>query len=168
MVFNDVFLKDIASLVAKLMAASAKTAPKARGINNVRTIILTDREELEKLAKKMEELASKYGGFYARDAKNIRESDAIVIIGCKMVKYRIVQPEVWKISVDDVLSLLNLGIAIGSAVKTASIHNVDNRVMMSAGVAAQELGLIDADIAMAIPLSIKGKNIFFDRRLVTT
>ncbi len=161
-------LKEIASLVAKLMASSAKTAPKARGLDNIKVVILTENEELEKLAKKMEESASKYGNFYARDARNIRESDAVVIIGCKIIKHRIVRPETWKENIDTVLSLLNLGIAIGSAVKTASIHNVDNRVMMSAGVAAQELGLIDADIAMAIPLSIKGKNIFFDRRLVTT
>ena len=168
MIMGHEVLKEIASLVAKLMASSAKTAPKARGLDNIKVVILTENEELEKLAKKMEELAPKYGNFYARDARNIRESDAVVIIGCKIIKHRIIRPETWKENIDTVLSLLNLGIAIGSAVKTASIHNVDNRVMMSAGVAAQELGLIDADIAMAIPLSIKGKNIFFDRRLVTT
>ena len=34
------------------------------------------------------------------------------------------------------LRLLDLGIALGSAVKTAQIHNVDNRIMYRAGVAA--------------------------------
>jgi uncharacterized ferredoxin-like protein len=62
-----------------------------------------------------------------------------------------------------VLSVLNLGIAVGSAAKTASLHNVDNRVMFSAGYAAQALKLIDADIVLAIPLSATSKNIYFDR-----
>jgi len=59
--------------------------------------------------------------------------------------------------------LVNLGIAIGSAVRTASILNIDNRVMFSIGVAARELGLLDADIVYGIPLSTKSKNIYFDR-----
>jgi len=53
--------------------------------------------------------------------------------------------------------------ALGSAVKTASILNIDNRIMFSIGVAAIKLGLIDSDIAFGIPLSISGKNIYFDR-----
>jgi len=57
-----------------------------------------------------------------------------------------------------------VGIAVGSAVKTASLLNVDNRVMFTAGVAAQELRLIDADVALGIPLSATAKNVYFDRR----
>jgi uncharacterized ferredoxin-like protein len=61
--------------------------------------------------------------------------------------------------------MADLGIAIGSAVKTASIHNVDNRVMYSAGVTALALGLLgDCTVAYGIPLSASGKNIFFDRK----
>ena len=60
--------------------------------------------------------------------------------------------------------LLDLGIALGSAVKTASILNVDNRIMFSAGVAAVKLRLIDADVAMGVPLSATGKNPYFDRK----
>jgi len=63
-----------------------------------------------------------------------------------------------------VLSVLNMGIAIGSAVKTASILNIDNRIMYTAGLAAQTLGMIEADIVIGIPLSAKGKNIYFDRK----
>ena len=62
------------------------------------------------------------------------------------------------------MSIINLGIAIGSAVHIASINNVDNRVMYSVGVAAKRLYMKDSDIVLGIPLSIKGKNIFFDRR----
>ena len=61
--------------------------------------------------------------------------------------------------------MADLGIAVGSAVKTAQIHNVDNRVMYSGGVAALNLGLFgkECTVAYAIPLSATGKNIFFDR-----
>jgi uncharacterized ferredoxin-like protein len=41
--------------------------------------------------------------------------------------------------------------------------NVDNRIVFSVGVAAQELGLIDADYVFGVPLSVKPKNIYFDR-----
>jgi len=61
------------------------------------------------------------------------------------------------------MSLINLGIALGSAVKIASMLNVDNRIMFSVGVAAQELGLIDADYVFGVPLSVKSKNIYFHR-----
>lgn len=150
--------------VAQLMVISAKTAPKARGVDNIVTLILDKKEELEALASKMEELAPRYGEFFRRDAGNVRNSDAVVLIGCKIVGFGLEKPEKWRVDRDLVNSLVNLGIALGSAVKTASIHNVDNRIMYSAGVAAQELGLLEADVVYAIPLSAKGKNIYFDRR----
>jgi uncharacterized ferredoxin-like protein len=56
-----------------------------------------------------------------------------------------------------------MGIALGSAVKTASLLNVDNRIMYRAGAVAREMGLIDADVVMGIPLSATGKSIYFDR-----
>jgi uncharacterized ferredoxin-like protein len=46
---------------------------------------------------------------------------------------------------------LNLGIALGSAAKTASLLNVDNRVMYRVGSAAMKLKLLpDAAIIMGI------------------
>ncbi|MGE5577770.1 MAG: DUF2148 domain-containing protein, partial [Syntrophothermus sp.] len=59
--------------------------------------------------------------------------------------------------------LIDLGIAAGSAVKTASLLNVDNRVMYRIGVLARKLGLIDADVVLGIPLSATGKSPYFDR-----
>ena len=63
-------------------------------------------------------------------------------------------------------SAIDMGIAIGSAVSTASQLKVDNRVMLSIGLAALNLGLLGKDVKMiyGIPLSISGKNPFFDRR----
>ena len=64
------------------------------------------------------------------------------------------------------IRITDLGIAVGSAVKTAQIHNVDNRVMYSAGAAALEQQLLDrkCTVAYGIPLRASGKNIFFDRQ----
>ncbi|MEN2975023.1 MAG: DUF2148 domain-containing protein [Candidatus Caldarchaeales archaeon] len=149
--------------VAKLMAVSAITAPKSRGVDNIVVKILDRGEELEILAKKLEELSEVYGDFFKRDAQNVRKSLAVVIIGCKIVNMNLKTPSQWRIDADTILSIVNLGIAIGSAVKTSSIHNIDNRIMFSAGVAAQELKMIDADYAFAIPLSVSSKNIYFDR-----
>jgi len=59
---------------------------------------------------------------------------------------------------------MDLGIAVGSAVKTASMLNVDNRVMYSVGVAALRLGMVKGNLALGIPLSATGKSIYFDRK----
>jgi len=149
--------------VAKLMVLSAITAPKGRGVDNVSARILDSMEELELLAKTMEELSSEYGDVFARDASNVRRSDAVVLIGCKIADFKLKQPRELEIDLNLAMSLVNLGIAVGSAVKTASIHNVDNRVMYTVGIAAKKLGLLDADVILGVPLSATSKNIYFDR-----
>ena len=45
-------LKQAILVTAELMVASAKTAPKARGVDNIVSAITTERSELEKLAGK--------------------------------------------------------------------------------------------------------------------
>ena len=149
--------------VAKLMVLGAVTAPKGRGVDNVLARILDSREELELLAKTMEELSSEYGDVFARDASNVRRSDAVVLIGCRIADFKLKQPRELEVDLNLAMSLVNLGIAVGSAVKTASIHNVDNRVMYTVGIAAKKLGLLDADVILGVPLSATSKNIYFDR-----
>jgi len=58
---------------------------------------------------------------------------------------------------------VDLGIALSSAAKVAGELNVDNRIMRSIGETAENMKLLQADYAVGIPISIKGKNIFFDR-----
>ncbi|WP_228009426.1 DUF2148 domain-containing protein [Fervidicoccus fontis] len=111
----------------------------------------------------MEELSSYFGSFFSRDTSNVRNSDAIVLIGCKIIDQGLKRSEKWKIDPNTACFLVNLGISLGSAVKMASLLNIDNRIMYSIGVAAIELGLIDADVAFGIPISAKAKNIYFDR-----
>src|SRR5207245_11209877 len=60
---------------------------------------------------------------------------------------------------------IDLGIAVGSAAKTAAIHSIDCRCQTRIAVAARKLGVIQADVAVALSLSLKHKNIAVDRRL---
>jgi uncharacterized ferredoxin-like protein len=63
-----------------------------------------------------------------------------------------------------VFKALDLGVAIGSAAKTASALNVDNRIMYRIGTAAKRLKLLpEASVITGIPISAKGKSIYFDR-----
>lgn len=164
---REEIIDEIVINVARLMALSAITAPKARGIDNIVVGILRDRADIERLAETMEKMAEELGEYFKRDADNIRRSRAVVLIGCKIKEIGVKAPQSHQYDINLVLNLVNLGIAIGSAAKTASIHNVDNRIMYTAGLAAQTLKLIDADVVIAIPLSATSKNIYFDRPPIT-
>ena len=61
---------------------------------------------------------------------------------------------------------IDLGIAVGSAAKTAAIHSIDCRCQTRVAVAARKTGVIDADIAVALSLSMTPKAVGFDRRIV--
>ena len=136
--------------VAKLMVVAARTAPKAQGEDKIKVVIVTGKEK-EDLANMMEQLEK------IRDSKNVRDSEAVVLLGVEFGN----PTEDW---INFKAKLIDLGIALGSAVKVASELNVDNRIMHSAGDAAMKMGLLRADEIIGIPLSIKGKNIFFDRK----
>lgn len=144
--------EDAALIVAKLMLTAARTAPKAGGRDSMTAAIITG-EEKEKLATAMEKLGRERNReIFIRDGNNVRNAHAVVLIGVKTGD----PPSSWK--------LIDLGIALGSAVKVASLLNIDNRIMGSVGTVAKELGLIEGDNIQGVPLSITGKNPFFDRR----
>ena len=58
---------------------------------------------------------------------------------------------------------IDLGIAVGSAAKTAAIHSIDCRCQTRIAVAARKLGIITADHAVALSLSMTHKSVGFDR-----
>jgi uncharacterized ferredoxin-like protein len=176
------FEKEAVSIAAKLMLAAARTAPKTKGIDSIVTRIVND-EEKERIALEMERIAGERRvGFFERDAKNLRKSSAVVLIGAKTSEpvglncgacgydnceeFKGVKREEGQDYVGPacIFKVMDLGIALGSAVKIASDLAVDNRMMYSVGSAARKLGLIDADIVIGIPLSVSGKNIYFDRK----
>ena len=63
------------------------------------------------------------------------------------------------------LRYIDLGIAIGSAAKTAAIHSIDCRCQTRIAVAARKVGVIRADIAVGLSLSLTYKAVGFDRRI---
>ncbi|HWR58291.1 MAG TPA: ferredoxin domain-containing protein, partial [Thermodesulfovibrionales bacterium] len=63
-----------------------------------------------------------------------------------------------------VMRMIDIGVALSSAAKTASLLNVDNRVQQRVGAAARALGLIKGEVVLGIPVSITGKSIYFDRQ----
>jgi uncharacterized ferredoxin-like protein len=168
--------------VARLMLISARTAPKSAGIDDVLTVIVYGKEK-DAVANKMDEIAEERKiQQFRRDAKNVRDSEVVVMIGvrgnkslglnCGACGYESCKEfdEAQKKFGEDFLGptclakALDLGIALGSAVKTASMLNVDNRVMYRVGTAALKLNLLpEATVVMGIPVSAKGKNIYFDR-----
>ncbi len=171
----------VAESIAELMAVSAVTAPKSRGQNYVVLEIITGKK-VKKLAKEMIEHGKSVNDpFFVRDGESVMKSDAVLLVGLKDAApvglncggcgfERCIRPEDVREMRDFrapvcMLRLLDLGIALGSAVKTASIHNVDTRIMYRAAVIARKLDYIDADVVMAIPISISGKNIYFDRQV---
>lgn len=60
---------------------------------------------------------------------------------------------------------IDLGIAVGSAAKTAALHSIDCRCQTRVATAARKLGLIEAEHAVALSLSMTHKAIGFDRRM---
>ncbi len=163
--------------VAELMAVAARTAPKSAGKDFVVTEII-EGDDVQALVEKMYEFGERTGKKdFDRDGANVRDSDVVLLIGLKNAKAvglncgacgfeRCLKPNTHEGEYKGpqcAFRLLDMGIALGSAVKTASLLNVDNRIMYRAGVVAREMGLIDADFVMGIPLSATGKSIYFDR-----
>jgi uncharacterized ferredoxin-like protein len=171
--------------VVSLMALSARTAPKAKGVDSIKIRIIP-RPELPSLTARMREIGSERNlPSFLRDAGNVSASGAALVIGvtgreplglncqgcgygsCEemaaAVRNRAPGPSPYQ-GPNCIFKVTDLGIAVGSAVRTAAGHTVDNRVMYSVGVVALSLGLLpNCSIAFGIPVSATGKNIFFDR-----
>ena len=169
------FKENVLQELAEEMCIAARTAPKAKGIDLI-SVGIANGETIQKLVDQMTKIHKEQGGSqsYLRDAESIKDISHVVLIGTRLEPLNIKacglcgykdcasKPK-------DSLCQFNagdLGIAVGSALSLATDHRVDNRIMLSVGRAAMELGLLgkDVKIAFGIPLSATGKNTFFDRK----
>jgi uncharacterized ferredoxin-like protein len=172
-------LKDTVLFIADLMEISARTAPKGTGQDFIEIRVLTEEErvavgnDLIILSKKSNRLN------FERDGRNVLDASGLVLIGllphkgaglnCGACGFKDCASFNKATHTGDfegpncAIRMLDMGIALGSAVKTASELNVDNRIMYRIGVSARRLGLMKSNIVHGIPLSATGKNIFFDR-----
>jgi uncharacterized ferredoxin-like protein len=159
------------------MLIAARTAPKARGIDNL-VMAVVDKVGIRKLSDKLKEMASgKEGlGSLQRDASNIQSAEQLVLIGtrlksiglrsCNMCGFANCEEKDKHPEIPCIFNPGDLGIAVGSAVSVAMESRVDNRVMHSVGQAAVEMQLLgdDVKIAFGIPLRVSEKTTFFDRK----
>jgi uncharacterized ferredoxin-like protein len=163
--------------VAELMCLAARTAPKARGLDNLFVKIVRG-EEKSRVTARLRELVEQgeCPSWFARDADNCDLAPLVVLIGTKVGPLDV--PHCGFCGFGDcagceeagglcAFNAGDLGIALGSAVAVAATQHADNRLMFTFGKAAIEVGGVvpdDIKIAIGIPLSATGKNPFFDRK----
>jgi uncharacterized ferredoxin-like protein len=161
--------------IAARMLTAARTAPKARGVDNL-IIAMASGETIIQISNKMKEISVRDNlAFFTRDADNIIHSSAIVLIAtkikanglnCGLCGYPNCAEKNNNPKAPCIFNTNDLGIAIGSVVSVAADNRADNRVMYSVGIAVKELNLMgdEAAVIFGIPLSASGKSPFFDRK----
>ena len=163
--------------LAYAIFAAARTAPKACGIDQTDTAVLTG-EDKDKLAEEMRRIGksqSDSGRIMIRDAGNVDASIAVVLVGAKYETRGLNErcqlcgfkncAACRSAGATCVFAPMDLGIALGSAVALAADNRIDNRIMFTIGKAAASLSLLgEHKIIMGIPLSVSGKSPFFDRK----
>ncbi|MDR0886324.1 MAG: DUF2148 domain-containing protein [Clostridiales Family XIII bacterium] len=172
---SDDIDKEATFIVAKLMLAAIRTAPKGKGVDNIEACII-DGEDKDKLAAEMRRLQEALGGGpFERDSYNVDKSPYVVLIGVKNAPIGMNErcqlcgfpncAELIKAGSNCVFNIEDFGIAIGSAAAVAIDNRVDNRIMYSIGKAAVNLGFFSETVRVAngIPLSVTGKSPYFDR-----
>ncbi|MCD7710395.1 MAG: DUF2148 domain-containing protein [Porphyromonadaceae bacterium] len=164
--------KDYILEAARQIMAAARTAPKGKGVDLLEIVTLTD-EDIDKVAEQMERMAKETGmHFLLRDSENIRQANAMVVIGthsgpqglnCAYCGFASCgeKPQ----EAPCAINAIDVGIAIGSACAKAADLRVDSRVLFSAGWAVEKMGLLPGcRQCLALPLSVSSKNPFFDRK----
>ena len=158
--------------IGKQMMVAARTAPKAKGVDIIEMALITD-EDIHRLSEEMRVVCEENGfKFFLRDADNIMQAECVLLIGtyelpqglnCGHCGFATCASR--PAGVPCALNSVDVGIAIGSACAIAADHRVDTRVMFSAGLAAQRLGILEGcRQVFAIPVSASSKNPFFDRK----
>jgi uncharacterized ferredoxin-like protein len=155
----------------------------------IETVIVDDRDTLGRLAAWMRARGKeRRESIWFRDAEAAEAIDAVLFIGlsdwyppvydCGACGYatcaefmhatkqlRDNSTELEFVGPQCNLRDIDLGIAVGSAAKTAAIHSIDARCQTRIAVAARKLDVIKADIAVALSLSLTHKAVGFDRRM---
>ena len=182
-------MKQTIETIINLMAASAITAPKAGGKDCLEIVAVTDTEDLQRIADEMRKYAhnSSKENYWHRDADNTEKSQGLLLIGlagpvtagydCGGCGYATCKEFEDSRELKDfamgytgphcIMRMMDIGVALASAAKQASLFNIDNRVQQRVGAAARSLGYINCEVAMGIPISISGKSIFYDRKTPT-
>lgn len=163
--------------VANEMMTAARTAPKGKGFDIIEVAMLTE-DSIHELSEAMLNYSEETGmKFITRDAENILQAEAIVLIGtrqqlhglnCGYCGFATCFEKGEFPDVPCAINTVDVGIALGSACAVATDHRVDNRVMFSVGRVVQELNMMPGcSNIYGIPISSTSKNPFFDRKSKT-
>ncbi len=158
-------------IVAKLMAISAVNTKRKNMPTNLEVSIL-DEAEKEILVEEMFQMAEQYDDeIYSQMGESIRDANNLILVGldddstlglnCQACGFSgceelsiIEKKEIFE-GPNCVFRTLDLGIAIGSVLRTANIHNVKTEVMIKGGLAGKKIGLSISRIVLAIPIYLK-------------
>ncbi len=162
--------------VLELMAAAARTAPKTRGIDNIRVLAIEDEATKQQLMAKMRDIAAAENRpTFVRDAGNLEGVHAVLVIAAETNASKLncgfcgqgTCEALESVNGVCAFNAIDLGIASCSAAALASQCHVDTRVMFSIGKACLDLGWFGPKVkqALGIPLSVTGKSPFFDRKM---
>ena len=172
--FSENIEKDGVVNIAKIMSVAARTAPKSRGIDNIATALVTG-EDIDKIRNQMKTYGEdKDIPFFVRDFHCTNGIYAILLIAVKKNPLGLPDcgycgfkncKECQDAGANCFFNIVDLGIAVSSAVNTASIMKVDTRIMYSIGRAARDLKILPEkyNVVLGLPLSATSKNPFFDR-----
>ncbi|WP_165046992.1 MULTISPECIES: ferredoxin domain-containing protein [unclassified Adlercreutzia] len=174
MIMNERDLRHAQAVdIAQKMMVAARTAPKGKGVDIVECAVV-DGDDAERLAQEMERVSEETGfKFFLRDANNVRASECVVLVGTREKAHGLNCGHCGFATcagrsqgVPCAINSVDVGIALGSACATATDHRVDTRVMFSAGLAAQRLGMLGEGVRQVygIVVSISSKSPFFDRK----
>jgi uncharacterized ferredoxin-like protein len=156
----------------------------------IETVIVDDKDTLHRLADWMREQGTQLAEpIWFRDADTAEKLDLVLFVGlakwyppvydCGACGYgtcaeflvaakrhHTPESENWQFSGPICqLRAVDLGIAVGSAAKIASMNNIDCRCQTRIAGAARHLHIIEADLAVALSMSVTHKNIFFDKKM---
>ena len=173
---SDTIEKDALFEVAKLMAVAARTAPKARGVDTILTMII-DGEDKDAVAEEMRRIAGDDESLatFKRDAGNVDNSEYLVVLAvidrpvgltvCSTCGFETCEAAATA-GAPCAFNISDLGTAACSACAVASRHWVDNRLMYTPGQAVKNLDLFGTKIRMCltVPISATGKSIYYDRK----
>jgi uncharacterized ferredoxin-like protein len=168
--FQNEDVKKTVVEAARQIANAARTAPKARGMDNL-VIAVLDAEELPAVAQTMMRMheEGRAADFFVRDAHNLIGTKIKVLgLNCGLCGFETCGKKSEYPTVPCAYNLNDLGIAMGSAAARAADMRLDSRVMYSVGAAAKEMKLLGDDVAavFGLPLSAAPKSPYFDRKAV--
>jgi uncharacterized ferredoxin-like protein len=182
--------KDAARIAARLLLASATTAPRVGGVGECTTHIIDDECEIEDLCQQIDRMACEHESwhFFKIDAAVLRDADAVLLvtslrclydpadINCNMCgkltceymkkedKLPQDEPGVAYTGPLCTFRANNIGYAIDGIVSAARNMGIDYGVYWSAGAAAMRMGLLPkaTGFALGVGISVTEKSPFRD------